>query len=756
MSAPAGAGKTFVAVQCACNKITKSSEGLVLFVAPSISLGLYFFQWLAQRCAKDLSLDNVLSRIVLMISPYESFLSLHDEGGRLKPRCLSESRMQFILAIVDESHDVFRSTEYHSFFDYKVEAEQCLLLSSKSQASGDECTFTGVTALNLTEIVRSSQRIVAASAAFQGSPDEKEGVASLCPAGPPLKSFLFESDRDTVDYEKYAEKTVAALWDLMGTYAGLSFHRRIALLVPKYFLQNFKQRMQDHLAHCFAGRNFALTSFQEALSVLPNREEKRTMAEVIIMDTVENCKGLEQLIIVCIGLDEKLGSQKANCKTRASIYQAITRAQLQAIVVNQRLQGGWFEFLGLVKFKEDIFDEFSAMAETDTQAAAQSISQAVPSGDAHRSELRPPLMRGQSEPSTHDELKAGGPAPAVKDSSVWDTEHNDIKLIHQLQFDPRKASSAASTGDMRSAAASQQGHLLLSGRRNKDEINEYMKAVKKQLEARNVPVFMVEATVGQSFADVTRIGLGRAKGIVTFCTSEYGAYTGMGYETFHELEYAHDHRLPLFPIRLCEQWPPAPQDNERGIYQNQLVFKNGLVYIDDRQMNKAQHVADQIAESVAHMSREAVLISLKDWNLGETTGEAPRSVVVQAVVRCLITRMSRWNMRAWAVAARQFGSLTCGSSEIGTGFITRLYKAAAAVAIDAKADEAAAKDCQDLRLLNSLSGLQDIHEAAEEGNVGAVRHFLRVDPESLKTTYGRFGRSLGAEVGSYEADPRLP
>ena len=89
--------------------------------------------------------------------------------------------------------------------------------------------------------------------------------------------------------------------------------------------------------------------------------------------------------------------------------------------------------------------------------------------------------------------------------------------------------------------------------------------------------------------------------MVTFCTSEYGAYTGVGYETFHELEFAHDHRLPLFPIRLCEQWPPAPQNNERGIYQNQLVFKNGLVYIDDRQMTQAQWVADQIAESVARM-----------------------------------------------------------------------------------------------------------------------------------------------------------
>ena len=417
LSAPAGAGKTFIAVQCACNKITKSSEGLVLFVAPSIGLGLYFFQWLAQRCAKDLSLDNVLSRIVLMISPYESFLSLHDEGGHLKPRCLFESRMRFILAIVDESHDVFRSTEYHRFFDSKVKAEQCLLLSSKSQASGDECTFTGVTALNLTEIVRSSKRIVAASAAFQSSPEEKKGVASLCPAGPPLKSFLFESDRDTVDFEKYAEKTVAALWDLMGTYAGLSFHRRVALLVPQDFLHNFKQRMQDHLAHRFAGRKFALTSFQDALSVLPNREEKQTMAEVIIMDTVENCKGLEQLIIVCIGLDERLGSQKTDCETRALIYQAITRAQLQAIVVNQRLQGGWFEFLGLVKFKEDIFDESSAMAETHTEAAAQRISKAVPSvsGASHSSEMQAETLAASEAPIDEE------PEEAIDQSKVQDS-----------------------------------------------------------------------------------------------------------------------------------------------------------------------------------------------------------------------------------------------------------------------------------------------------------------------------------------------
>ena len=45
---------------------------------------------------------------------------------------------------------------------------------------------------------------------------------------------------------------------------------------------------------------------------------------------------------------------------------------------------------------------------------------------------------------------------------------------------------------------------------------------------------------------------------------------------------------------------------------------------------------------------------------------------------------------------------------------------------------------------------KDIHQAAKEGNVGAVRHFLRVDPESLERKYK--GRSLGAEVGNFGED----
>lgn len=45
----------------------------------------------------------------------------------------------------------------------------------------------------------------------------------------------------------------------------------------------------------------------------------------------------------------------------------------------------------------------------------------------------------------------------------------------------------------------------------------------------------------------------------------------------------------------------------------------------------------------------------------------------------------------------------------------------------------------------------DIHQAAKEGNVDAVRHFLHVDPGSLESQDFK-GRSLGTDVGSCRED----
>ena len=59
---------------------------------------------------------------------------------------------------------------------------------------------------------------------------------------------------------------------------------------------------------------------------------------------------------------------------------------------------------------------------------------------------------------------------------------------------------------------------------------------------------------------------------------------------------------------------------------------------------------------------------------------------------------------------------------------------------------------QQLPRVGLVSRGKHIHQAAKEGNLGAVRHFLCVDPESLERTDGRRRRSLGAEVGNFGED----
>eukprot|EP00438_Fugacium_kawagutii_P031151 Skav200596 [mRNA] locus=scaffold1278:77944:79473:- [translate_table: standard] len=382
LSAPAGAGKSFIAVQCTYNMIKSHSEGQVLFAAPSLSLGLYFAQWLGQTCADNLSLERLLTRVVFMQQPHGGFLSLHVEGGRLKWSDESgfQSKKQFIFAVIDEAHDFFGATDYKEFIKKTIHAERHLLLTSKSQASA-QFSFSETQEIKLTQVVRSTKRVVAGAAAFQGSAEEKHGVSSLCPSGPPLKSYLFDSD-ETEDMDKYAEKAFFAICELIRIYGGLNFHRRVALLVENEdFLKRFQKKIAPYLQSRFAKRKFEFTRFQDSLSILPHLEGQQT-SEVLVLDTVANAKGLEQLIVLCIGLDEKIGDPKANLATRAVIYQAITRAQLQAVVVNQRLEGGWLEYLGLLKFKEAEFSASSAMAETTTEAAAQIISQQAVAGEA--------------------------------------------------------------------------------------------------------------------------------------------------------------------------------------------------------------------------------------------------------------------------------------------------------------------------------------------------------------------------------------
>ncbi|CAJ1350196.1 unnamed protein product [Effrenium voratum] len=192
-------------------------------------------------------------------------------------------------------------------------------------------------------------------------------------------------------------------------------------------------------------------SFEESLRVLPT-EGTTTTQETIVVDTVTNAKGLEQLFIIAIGLDAKVSHPASNLITRALLYQAITRAQLQALVVNHLVRGGWLEFLGLLKFQEAVFEESAALAET-SDAAAEIIRPApeaagspteLPAAPAATRKPEPPKAEDRAVPGQLEEPKG----LEVQESSVWDTAGNAISTtIQALRFDPRADASPIEAGE---------------------------------------------------------------------------------------------------------------------------------------------------------------------------------------------------------------------------------------------------------------------------------------------------------------------
>ena len=214
VNAVAGAGKTFLAVQLVIDTL-KDTAGQVLFTAPSLALCLYFIRWLGRRGAhENISLRDLLDRIVILV-PTMNFMKLKVKGRSLvsisdKTLCNTD----YDLTIVDEAHDIYRDEVYSGVL-HEVNTRRWLLLSNISQSSVLEPNFpANMKEVKLTQVVRSTKRVVAGAAAFLATPDDKKGLESLCPDGPPLKTFLFQTTHVAgaeKDYVTYVQKSVAAI-----------------------------------------------------------------------------------------------------------------------------------------------------------------------------------------------------------------------------------------------------------------------------------------------------------------------------------------------------------------------------------------------------------------------------------------------------------------------------------------------------------------------------------------------------------------
>ena len=217
--------------------------------------------------------------------------------GVIQLKSLDVSSTPFYsLVVVDEAHHVYREPSSKAIATFR--RETLLLLSDASQSYGDVNYPEEVTdVVALTEVVRSSKRIISAASAFQDK-RENHGQGTKCAhesQGPPLKTFLFDLDGET-PRQAYASWTLRALQATFDDFPGLSLHGRLAIVVPS---ESMRAELQEDISAALPG--FELVTAERSCAAY-TRGDTAPTRQWLLLDTVNNIDGLERLIVICVGL----------------------------------------------------------------------------------------------------------------------------------------------------------------------------------------------------------------------------------------------------------------------------------------------------------------------------------------------------------------------------------------------------------------------------------------------------------------------
>eukprot|EP00438_Fugacium_kawagutii_P015115 Skav214606 [mRNA] locus=scaffold57:982173:984323:- [translate_table: standard] len=383
LRAPAGAGKTFVALRYVLEIIKKleverSKQGHIMYLCPHRALIYHFVQWLlihAEMVLPGVPKNKILQRVVVMHSSDNKPMSVRIQGSRIVLEELATELGGCLLAVFDEGHDLFR-TESSVF--RRINGRRKLILSDISQSSTLHNEYPELRQVILTQVVRSTKRVVLGASTFQLQ-DHMQDADTTCLGtdGPPLKSFLFEApEDDPVKFRLFAEKTLQAIWHIARAHPSVCLQQHIAIIVPNEdFYVNFKPCVMKRLEEDFFPF-CKVISFEEALCHIPDNIHKGVATDSFILDWDCNAKGLEKLFVICVGFDSRINKgevgEGSNFK-RAQLYHSITRAQFQALIVDRVVRGGWLEFLSTLKLKEDTFDESTAALEVRKNAAREIV-----------------------------------------------------------------------------------------------------------------------------------------------------------------------------------------------------------------------------------------------------------------------------------------------------------------------------------------------------------------------------------------------
>ena len=373
LQAPAGAGKTFVAVQYMRRMMRASPTSSVCYVAPSQALAFFVLRWLVLVAPSTVS--SIFSKMTVLHAPYEGFLRPVADGPRISLKPVKKPP-EISLLVVDEAHKV--TAEHASVWE--LPAKQRLVLSDLSQSRNLQHFFPDMRTVQLAEVIRGSQRITAAARTFQLS-GAARSVSAVGTDGPPVKTYIFDTGESTDPLDEYISQIMKALWYVVETLpTGLSLHGRVALLVPgESFRTKLEAPLQKRLAVEFSPRNIRLASSVDFWQLLPAHlmplPDTERPEEFVILDTIDNSTGLEHLVVVCVGLDEVLGATDQD--TRARLYVGLTRAQLLAVVVNEYLPGSWLQFVTTLRLDKR-FQKHLASAEIRKRAATEVVTQPAP------------------------------------------------------------------------------------------------------------------------------------------------------------------------------------------------------------------------------------------------------------------------------------------------------------------------------------------------------------------------------------------
>ena len=182
--------------------------------------------------------------------------------------------------------------------------------------------------------------------------------------GPPLRTCLFEPEPSKPEEEvvqRYTDKLIAEIEKLETDLKGISLDCRVAFLLPPgkaKFMTNLREQFSSALRTRHRSESKPEYALIDAacFAQCVGRGGEDSTCQQLVMDTVDNFDGLESLITFGVHLD----GPTSDLRVRSWLYRSITRAQMLFVLVNQKVEGGWLEWLQLVRHDpEKEFDKES-------------------------------------------------------------------------------------------------------------------------------------------------------------------------------------------------------------------------------------------------------------------------------------------------------------------------------------------------------------------------------------------------------------